>query len=392
MAQGYRTAQPQFLEDIMYQPPWELMKQASAMKQQGYDDALAQTELMNSLLTINHIDDDVENEKVRNEKEYWEAQIGDIANEIKQGGNYRKSMPKIKGVQKGIMDSMTTGNISKFTQSATIRDKYLAAIEEAKKGKGGEVAASQQLLRSYMKEWEGQDNRSMDGSLKYEAAINTPDELKGANILDTAKKMPGNQNSYYTENKDGGYFRITNGQRETVTTEELLNQVSAYIMSNADVPLYFDQRDRIGMGTYFEGEGEDRKMIPSHSRVFVDPSTGERLPLDEAQKLPVAQQKMLRPDYDFADNSFGNAMRLGASVAYTKDVATTKLQIDQADQNELNRANQRNMQADRQAFAEKMEDKKHDNRVKLKSLQEGEKGELARKELEKINEVEGITL
>ena len=376
MGRGYQTAPGQFLDNTIYQPPWELMMQAGAMKQQGYDDSLAQAELINGMLKFDYINDEVENENARNEKQYWESQIQDITNEIKTTGNYRKAMPRIREAQKGIMESMTSGNISKMTQSAAVRDKHLKAMTEAAKNKDASLPSAQAAYSTFMKNWREQETRSMEGSLGYEDIINTPDELKAKNVMEMAKNVPEWKNSTFSVNPKGGYFITTNSNTVSVSKEALLETINASIMSNPDLMPYLQQQQRIGMGTYFN---EDGSMIPAYTNAYYTPS-GERLDYVTAKGLPPEQRKNLRQIQEFAPNSLGQAHRLGSSVNYERETSQSNHQINQVDENKKNRAHQWDMQKDRQDFTKDMEDLKHLNRVKIKALDQ-EKGELARQQI-----------
>lgn len=380
MARFYKTARPQFLDDIIYQPPWELIQQAGAYKQAQYDDALAQTEMLNGLLKINHIDDEVENEKVALEREYWESQIDDLTNQIRTTGDYRKLMPKVREVQKGIMTSMNEGNIAKFNQSANIRDKYLASIAEAKKN-GGDIAAAQAAYNTYMDKWRGQENRSMDDTLAYEEVISTPEELQGKNIAEMAKKVPAYQNSTFTVDPRGGWIVTTNGQEEYVSKEQLLETIQPYIMSNPNLRPYLDQRQRFGMGQYFN---EDGSMIAPYQVKYYD-ANGNSYSLEEAQALPKEQQENLSKGVEFANNSLGQAFKLGSSFEYRKDKSTSKLQVDQVRENALNRAQRASLQEDRQAHDFEKMDAAHKKKLELLALDPSEDGDLARAELNRLS-------
>jgi hypothetical protein len=380
MARFYKTAKPEFIEDIIYQPPWELIQQAGEYKQTQYDNALAQTEMLNGLLKINYIDEEGENEKVQQERQYWESQIDDITNQIRTTGDYRKLMPKVREVQKGIMNSMTEGNISKFTQSANIRDKHLAAIAEAKKN-GGDIAAAQAAYNTYMDKWKNQENRSIDNALGYEEVISTPEELQGKNIAEMAKKVPAYQNSTFTVDPRGGWIVTTNGQEEYVSKEQLLETIQPYIMSNPNLRPYLDQRQRFGMGQYFN---EDGSMIAPYQVKYYD-ANGNSYSLEEAQALPKEQQENLSKDVEFADNSLGQAFKLGTSFEYKKDKSTSRLQVDQVRENALNRAQRASLQEDRQAHDfEKME-AAHKKKLELLALDPSEDGDLARAELNRLS-------
>ena len=50
MAIFFQTAPTQFVEDFIYQPPWQLIQQATAKKQQEYDNMLTQTKLFDKFI------------------------------------------------------------------------------------------------------------------------------------------------------------------------------------------------------------------------------------------------------------------------------------------------------------------------------------------------------
>ena len=64
MGRFFQTTPTQFTQDFIYQPPWELMQQAAAKKQQQYDNAIATSKLFNDI-PIQHLQcvDDVANVK-----------------------------------------------------------------------------------------------------------------------------------------------------------------------------------------------------------------------------------------------------------------------------------------------------------------------------------------
>ena len=70
MGRFYTTAKPEFLEDIIYQPPWDLIKEALGTQQQDYDLALAKANLLGDV-DFNYIEDPVEREKARAKQDYY---------------------------------------------------------------------------------------------------------------------------------------------------------------------------------------------------------------------------------------------------------------------------------------------------------------------------------
>ena len=81
MGRFFETAPTQFVEDFIYQPPWELMQQAASQKQKIYDAAIASTKLFDNI-PIEHLqgEDDVYN--VQEKQRYYAENAANIAKAI----------------------------------------------------------------------------------------------------------------------------------------------------------------------------------------------------------------------------------------------------------------------------------------------------------------------
>ena len=53
MGQFYRTSKPQFVEDFMYQPPWELAKEVILAQDKKINDQLAMAGKLSEVLNFN---------------------------------------------------------------------------------------------------------------------------------------------------------------------------------------------------------------------------------------------------------------------------------------------------------------------------------------------------
>ena len=81
MGRFFQTAPTQFIDNYIYQPPWELMQQAASQKQKIYDAAIASTKLFDNI-PIEHLqgEDDVYN--VQEKQRYYAENAANIAKAI----------------------------------------------------------------------------------------------------------------------------------------------------------------------------------------------------------------------------------------------------------------------------------------------------------------------
>ena len=124
MGRFFQTAPTQFVEDYIYQPPWELMQQAAAKEQQIYDAAVASTKIFDNL-QIDHLqgEDDVYN--VKEKQRYYAENAANIAKAIQNDpSKARQYMNNIEALSKELQKDMTTGDISKIQSSAQAYKKW----------------------------------------------------------------------------------------------------------------------------------------------------------------------------------------------------------------------------------------------------------------------------
>lgn len=113
MGRFYKTAQPEFIDNFVYQPPWQLMNQVMATKQQGYDNAMQSTELIKNMLDIKHLR--FEDDRAKELKEYYNGKIDELTTQLAKNPNeYNKIMPVIKNLARELDTDRKEGNISKI--------------------------------------------------------------------------------------------------------------------------------------------------------------------------------------------------------------------------------------------------------------------------------------
>lgn len=158
MARFYQAPTPNFVDDFMYQPPWEMMQQALAVNEQGVQSSLAQAELFKNL-DIKYIDDPVERENVEKIKNYYTSKADELTNAIGQDPmKWRSFLPEISKFSKELQEDMTTGNISKIQGSYTNLQQWMTDNE---KYKTSDPSLYNRLYNKWKGDW-AQGNRSLD--------------------------------------------------------------------------------------------------------------------------------------------------------------------------------------------------------------------------------------
>ena len=124
MGRFFQTAPTQFIDNYIYQPPWELMQQAAAQKQKVYDAAIASTKLFDNI-PIEHLqgEDDVYN--VQEKQRYYAENAANIAKAIQNDpSKAQQYLNNIDSLQKELQKDFTTGDISKIQGSAQAYKKW----------------------------------------------------------------------------------------------------------------------------------------------------------------------------------------------------------------------------------------------------------------------------
>jgi len=318
------------VKDFIYKAPWELIKNNLEQKQKEYDITQSTTSMLNNMLDFNHINDEVENSKAAQEKEYWEAKVEDITNKLKKTGDAKSVMQDIRNFQYELGKSRKEGNIRNFEESTTNQAKLYKAIQDAKK-KGGDIAMSQKIYQQKLKEWQENPNRSLDSTLGFEEAIKTPDILNTKSILDIVNKLPAYKDKNVQINKRGDYFYINEGKIEMLDKGKILSTVNAAIMSEPNLSAWAAQRQNYSMGEYFntDDEGNFTTFKNNFTPKIVD-NEGNEISYEEYKKLPDKDKSNYHQDYEYANNTIGQLLSFSSNFAYKNLENSTKMVYDKA--------------------------------------------------------------
>lgn len=264
MGRFYQTAQPQFVEDIMFQPPWQLAAKALETKQKGYDNALESTELVRNLLDVEHLNFD--KDKVKEIKNKYNTKVDDIVDQIsKDPNNYNKMLPAIKKLSREIGSDRQEGDISSITRRATDWKKWMEDNKDLSKT---DTDTYNKLADHWYKDISSRSQEDINATFSGKKGIARPD-INSKEMLNVLKEFKENA----TEVSNGRY-KINN---KWLTEDEVAQAAYDIYMSNPNIQGYLNQQGNIlkDPGFYDESTGKlknifevvdgKRVLNPTHS-------------------------------------------------------------------------------------------------------------------------------
>ena len=250
MGRFFQTAPTQFVENYIYQPPWELMQQAAAQKQKVYDTAIASAKLFDNI-PIEHLqgEDDVYN--VQEKQRYYAENAANIAKAIQNDpSKAQQYLNNIDSLQKELQKDFTTGDISKIQGSAQAYKKWQ---EDNKKRKEDDASRYTAAERAYLGEYlnaggnslsQGFRGEQVTKGIDYEAIRKSLGELK-ANKIKSTRQTPG-----------GGLYMVeTENGLEEMSEERMNGWMLSQILSPENLAS-LSQSEKFGLGTYRNNEGK----------------------------------------------------------------------------------------------------------------------------------------
>ena len=260
MGRFFETASTQFVEDFIYQPPWELMQQAASQKQKIYDAAIASTKLFDNI-PIEHLqgEDDVYN--VQEKQRYYAENAANIAKAIQNDpSKAQQYLNNIDSLQKELQKDFTTGDISKIQGSAQAYKKWQ---EDNKKRKEEDASRYTAAERAYLGEYLKAGGNSLSQGFRGELITKDVDWQK---LYDSVDKLKASEWTQQSAGASGGYIYKNKQTGETVTAD----RINGYLMSRLLTPenmAALRQSQQYGLARYFDDQGKLDEMAPGFAGV-----------------------------------------------------------------------------------------------------------------------------
>ena len=263
MGRFFQTAPTQFVEDYIYQPPWELMDKVAAIKQAEYDSVAQKTDLLNNaLLQIKHLNGETDVANVKEIQRYYNDQINQITEHARNNPQDATALQRnIDKLQKEMLQDFTAGNISKIQGSYNAYEQFRKDNEQLKKDNPSRYTAGEKYYLGQYAEAGG--DSIYNQQFKGEAITKDVDWQK---LYDSVDKLKASEWTQQSAGASGGYIYKNKQTGETVTAD----RINGYLMSRLLTPenmAALQQSQQYGLARYFDDQGKLDEMAPGFAGV-----------------------------------------------------------------------------------------------------------------------------
>ena len=248
MARFFQTAPTQFVEDFIYQPPWQLIQAIGARKQQEYNNALTEANLLRDL-PIQYINTEANKQTADNIKQSINKEVDDITSLIKSDGlNVNSYRPRIEKLTRDLKNSTTSGDIFKLTSDYNNLQNNIKQNEERMKKDPARYTAG---MNSFMKKFLDAGGDSLKTG--YKGQLITED-LDWDKIIDSTEKLKPSIVKRETSTPNGkGYIVDVEGEEKVLSDKELKAFMISKVLNPTSIASLRQSQD-FGLGQYFIGD------------------------------------------------------------------------------------------------------------------------------------------
>lgn len=404
MGRFYGTANPNFVEDFIFQPPWEMAQKALAVNEEGVKNTLSSTDLFKNL-DIKYINDPVERENVKKIKDYYSSKADEISQAIQQDPmSWRSKIPEITKFGRELQEDINTGNISKIQGSY---NNYQNWLKQNDKSRENNPDLYNRLNSHWLNQW-AKGNRSLDKTFNAEQIV-SPINLSDEKFQKIFKEFKADA----FDKKTGSYWL----EGKQVTEEDVNRAAYDLIMNEPSAKGWFNQMGNIlkDPGYYDENTGKlrnvynlvDKKgntITPEQANDLIE--NYNKLSPQEKQRQGYPFSRQLNPEHSLTPGirAMGNVYGFNESK-YREDkfdLQNTKARIDSALQAQKDAASFERLKYGKKADVDKLilnyklkgqaDKEKYLNELNLLIEEGGEKSKAAEKLKETIENKETIGL
>lgn len=280
----YQTTEGRFVDDKMYQAPWELMQAAINTHETRTDKLVSEAGLLTDAVdNINFLDIESEKERVKALQDKYESQINDLTQQIMQNPlEYQRQMPALKKAQREMTKDKLGGEWSQIEGRASAVAKW---VEENKDQKAADPILYRRLYNKFINDLESELDTNPAAKWQAGNVITRPDVMSSLETI--MKNIKGNATTY---NDKTGAWMIDG---EELTEQEIHDIALNKLRTDPNFAGYSQQM--MGLGD----EGYDVSPY-----MYMNRETGESLGYDAFAKLtPEERAKYTRAvnqDHAFA--------------------------------------------------------------------------------------------
>lgn len=231
MGRFYETSQRNFVDDFIYQPPWELAMAALAKKDQQVQDDLDTMEIMRSL-PIDYWKG-VDDARASELQAQWGDRINSMATALQQNMLDPTNRAQLMQARRDLTKDMTSGNIAKIQQNAQARREFMEKVDLLKNPADKAIA---------MKQIEAYKANNPNGA--YSTIFQGEDPMASRNIWEeftgseSFKNLKPDEQASSIENVGGQWMVTQGGQKVELSQSKIGQAFDTWRKSQSDLQPY----------------------------------------------------------------------------------------------------------------------------------------------------------
>ena len=355
MGRLFQPTELQFDNSFMYQPPWELAKQALEYNEAGIEQTLQAASLFDNI-DVKYIPDPVEQAIVEKEIKNYSDKANEYSTNMQlqlqnSPQSWKKYMPQLQSLGADLAKNMKTGNLSKIQQSAASFEKWQ---EDNKKIKEENPELYNIGMNYFINQWRKNPNRSLDSTFSGDQLINFDVTSKKftEGLKDFKESLQQSQNGMYLVNN------------EWVDSRKVEQAYFDLVMADPNAAPFLRQMAKFGVPGYYDPETggivNPYTYVDSQGREVSQEKFSEEL--EKWENIdPRYRNTVRKPSREFNPRFAwtGAFKAMGAKEGYSK----VTLEQDKVKEAAASRSNSWALQKDSQAHAFALENLRHKNNL-----------------------------
>ena len=358
MGRFYKTEKAEFVDDIIYQPPWELMATALQAKQQNYDTTVQTADLLGQSLKIRHLD--FAKEKTEEIKNFYQGKLNDMTNRLsKNPSDTNKIMLEMKQLSKDLQLDRENGNISYIEKAA---NDFANFEKESSKEALKDPFQYQALKLKYYEDLKNRSEKDITAQFNGSNMVSMPH-------VDTPemRKLLGDMKAdvNVSQTKNGSHFIYNTGVKEA----DVQGAIMGVLREDSNYAQAMQQYKLTSNPNYFTKEGSSLDLAQYKNK------KGEIITKEEAEKLYEKWDKKSEAPYTIGlnpEHGFTGGLNALSEVYGYNETEYKDNRVFLQNQSYINSSN-----LERQKTADKLviEEAQQENRKEIEKIKANAKSE-----------------
>lgn len=253
MARFYKTATPTFVDDKMFQLPWQLMANTLMNKEKAVDTEIGEATSFLDKLTAQGLSPD--QPRIKEIISGFEKDINDVVSNIKSNPmEYNKYASTIRTIGRNINSTWSMGEISKIEANRKAYTDYTTQLDEAVKKNPDKYAPNQidLLKQRELNKYKQAGGAGYNAQSGVYNTFSGEDALQLGNVTDilnqnVGKYIKSDSGEAAKLDTSGRWIYKTHTDWEAVPREKLEEAATAYLESAPEIVSAIKQRTDLGI-------------------------------------------------------------------------------------------------------------------------------------------------